>query len=56
VTEREERDHAVLDAYIRSRLATAAETYTSHANLDGRLAAVLTAAEQEDDDLPVPGK
>lgn len=56
MSEREDRDLAALDAYVRSQLAKAAETYASHVNLDARLAAVLQAAEQEHEDPAVPDK
>jgi hypothetical protein len=56
VTEPEDRDLAALDAYVRSQLAKAAETYAPHADLDARLAAALQAVEQEDGHLTVPGK
>jgi hypothetical protein len=45
----------VLDAYVRSQLAKAAETYASHVDLDARLMAVLQAARPEDGDPEVPG-
>ena len=56
MTEPEDRDFAALDAYVRSQLAKAAETYAPHADLDARLAAALKAVKQEDEDLTVPGK
>lgn len=56
MTEREGRELAVLDAYVRSQLAKAAETYASRVDLHARLAAVLQAAEQEHVDPPAPDK
>ncbi len=50
--EREDRDLAALDLYIRSQLGTAAGTYAAHADLDARLAAVLHAGEQHNLDDP----
>jgi hypothetical protein len=39
-----------LDAYIRSQLARAAETYASHVNIDARLKAVLEAVREDTHD------
>ncbi len=42
--------YAALDAYIRSQLARAAEVHASHTDLEVRLAAVLAAGRNDDDD------
>lgn len=40
-------EFAVLDAYIPSQLAGAAETYASHVDMDTRLKAALEAVTQD---------
>lgn len=50
VTSCEDPEFAALDAYIRSQLAGAAETYASHIDVGARLKAVLEAAKEETHD------
>jgi hypothetical protein len=46
MTSCEDPEFAALDAYIRSQLAGAAETYASHIDIDAQLKAVLEAAKE----------
>jgi hypothetical protein len=50
VTTCEDPEFSSLDAYIRSQLARAAETYASHVNIDARLKAVLEAVREDTHD------
>jgi hypothetical protein len=50
VTSCEDPELAALDAYIRSQLAGAAETYASHIDIDARLKAALEAAREDNHD------
>jgi hypothetical protein len=43
----EDPEFTALDAYIRSQLAEAAETYTSQTDVDSRLRAVLQAGSDD---------
>lgn len=47
VTGCEDPEFAALDAYIRSQLGGAAETYASHVDIDARLKAALEALTQD---------
>jgi hypothetical protein len=42
------------DEYVRSLLSAAAITYTSHTDLDARLAAILEAAALDEQDQAGP--
>ena len=46
----EDPQFAQLDAYIRTQLARAAESYASEIDLDARLNAALEAGTSEDND------
>lgn len=47
MSDREDREHAVLDLYVRTQLAKAAETYVSRVgDTEWRLKAILTARTQ----------
>lgn len=46
----EDPEFAQLDAYLRSQLAEAAESYATSVDLDARLKAALGAGTSDDDD------
>ena len=49
----EDPEFAPLDAYIRSQLAGAAETYASEIDIDARLKAALEAAREDTHDSAI---
>jgi hypothetical protein len=50
----EEPDFMTLDAYIRSQLAAAAQTYASRSDIDARLQAILASGKDTAHDDATP--